>query len=221
MRTMNHLKTLLLLATATTVLTACHKERLHGTGNIVTQERNLSPFQNVRIEGPVKARIHYGNTQEVIVRTDAVAVNELRTTVGNNTLVLDVDQHINYQHIDFEVDIHMPVIHSLVHEGVSNSSLSGFFGLDALVVQHDGVGDLNFSGSANVLHINHDGVGDLHAFGFVVDTCHVAHSGVGNIHVTVNDQLSGYLSGVGNLYYQGSPQVNITDTGVGQVYHID
>ena len=218
---MKTLKPFLHLALAAAVLPACTKDRLEGSGTIVTQDRGLPAFQNVLIQGPVKVNVMYGNSQLVRVRTDAVAVNEVITTVSNNTLVVDIDDDHHYQHISFEVDVTLPVLHRLTHLGVSHGHLSGFQGVDALEVVHQGVGDLTFHGSAGTLHITHDGVGDLHAFGFAVDTCHVAHSGVGRIEVNVQDQLTGSLSGVGSIYYQGSPQVSILDSGVGQVVQVN
>jgi len=218
--TMKTLKPFLHLALAAAVLPACTKDRLEGSGTIVTQDRGLSTFQNVLIQGPVKVNVMYGS-QLVRVRTDAVAVNEVITTVSNNTLVVDIDDDHHYQHISFEVDVTLPVLHRLTHLGVSHGHLSGFQGVDALEVVHQGMGDLTFHGSAGTMHITHDGVGDLHAFGFAVDTCHVAHSGVGRIEVNVQDQLTGSLSGVGSIYYQGSPQVSILDSGVGQVVQVN
>lgn len=218
---MNHLKTALFLTVTTLALYSCRRDEIHGSGNIIAQERSVSAFENVLIEGAIKANIRYGTTQQVTVRTDAVAIGKVRTSVSNNTLVLDLDDYHNFHHINFEVDVVMPVIHRLTHEGVSNSSLSGFYDLDALEVIHDGVGNLEFHGSAGYLSIVHDGVGDLRAFDFPVDTCQVGHSGVGNIEVMVSDRLEGSLSGVGNVYYKGTPQLNITRTGVGQVIHVD
>ena len=218
---MKTLKPFLHLALAAAVLPACTKDRLEGSGTIVTQDRGLSTFQNVLIQGPVKVNVMHGTGQLVRVRTDAVAVNEVITTVNNNTLVVDIDDGHDYEHITFEVDVTLPVLHRITHQGVSHSHLSGFQGVDALEVVHQGVGDLTFHGSAGTLHITHDGVGDLNAFGFAVDTCHVAHSGVGRIEVNVQDQLTGSLSGVGSIYYQGSPQVSILDSGVGQVVQVN
>ena len=218
---MKTLKPFLHLALAATILPACQKDKIEGSGTIVTQDRSVPTFQNVLIQGPVKVNVMHGTGQLVRVRTDAVAVNEVITTVSNNTLMVDIDDNHNYQHITFEVDVILPVLHRLTHLGVSHGQLSGFQGVDVLEVVHQGVGDLTFHGSAGTLHITHDGVGDLHAFGFAVDTCHVAHSGVGRIEVTVQDQLTGSLSGVGSIYYQGSPQVSILDSGVGQVVQVN
>ena len=126
---------------------------------IVTEERRIPTFQNIMVQGPVKVNVMHGTGQLVRVRTDAVAVNEVITTVNNNTLVVDIDDNHNYQHITFEVDVTLPVLHRLTHLGVSHGQLSGF----------QGVGDLTFHGSAGTLHITHDGVWDLHAFSFAVD----------------------------------------------------
>ncbi len=218
---MNRLKTYLLLTITAMTMFSCRRDEIHGSGNIITQDRSVPAFENVRIQGPIKANIHYGSTQHVSVRTDAIAISEVWTTVSNNTLVLDLDQTHNYHHINFEVDVYMPVIHRLTHEGVSNSSLSGSYAVDTLEVVHDGVGDLEFHGSAGHLSIAHDGVGKLKAFDFPADTVEVGLTGVGHIEVTAFDRLQGHLDGVGNIYYRGNPQVSITDTGVGSVIHVD
>jgi hypothetical protein len=218
---MRTLKTLSLFTLAATLLMSCKKDTIHGSGNIASQERSLGTFEHVRIEGPIKANISYGTVQRVTVRTDAVALNKVETRVANNTLILDLDDAHNYQHISFEVDVVMPMIQDLILEGTGDSRMSGFQGLDEFRLTHTGVGDLTLSGTVGALHVSLDGVGNVHAFGFAADTCHVDLSGVGNIELRVNDQLSGSLSGVGNIHYQGQPTLNVSDTGVGSVIHVE
>lgn len=218
---MKTLRISLLLTIVAIAFSSCSKEHLEGSGHIVTVDRNLSNFDKVLINSVVKTNISHGADFHVSVRTDAVAVSKVITYISNNTLIIDLDDNVNYQHITFEVDVEMPDISRLEHRGVSNARLVGFNDLDDLEVVHDGVGNLNLIGSAEQLHIDHDGVGDLNAFSFVSDTCATYLSGVGDINVTVLDHLQGHLSGVGNIHFQGSPSLEVVDTGVGNVIHID
>ena len=218
---MNTLKTVILCTLSAILLFSCKKDEIHGTGQTGSQERSLGAFENVTIQGPVKVNVRYGSEQHVTVRTDVVALNKVETRVSNNTLVIDLDESHNYQHISFEVEVEMPGISTLSHEGVGNWSLSGFQDLQELHIVHNGVGDLRLSGSASQLNINKDGVGRIQAFAFTADSCYVGHSGVGDMELMVTDHLSGYLSGVGNIYYRGQPSMSISDTGVGNIIHVD
>lgn len=218
---MKTLRSISIILLAASVLASCKKDELNGSGQIVSQERNLPEFENVIIKSVVETNISYGTEFSVTVRTDAVAVNRVHTHVNNNTLSIDLDENINYQRIDFEVDVVMPFIDMVENRGVSNSSLQGFFNMDEIRILHDGVGDFTVSGSASVLDLNHNGVGDLHANNFSADICHADHDGVGNMYLSVNDELDGSLSGVGNIYYQGNPVVNVVNTGVGNVIHVN
>ncbi|MCB0769971.1 MAG: DUF2807 domain-containing protein [Flavobacteriales bacterium] len=219
--TMKTLKTSLFILLTTTLLFSCKKDEIRGSGTVVSQERALSGFENVMIQGAVRTNVSYGSDFHVTVRTDATAISRVETRVADNTLIVDLDERYNYQHITFTVDVVMPVIHELTHEGVGNSSLSGFNALDDLRVVHNGVGDLHLSGSATELEIEHDGVGKVKAFEFATERCSVGQSGVGNIEVRVSDVLEGHLHGVGNIHYRGQPAVSIHDSGVGNVIHVD
>jgi len=88
---MNRLKTALLLTVTTLALFSCRRDEIHGSGHIITQDRSVPAFENVLIQGIIKANTRYGTSQHVTVRTDAVAIANVHTTVSNNTLVLDLD----------------------------------------------------------------------------------------------------------------------------------
>jgi len=220
-RTMQRTNTFLFLSFTTLLFTACRKEDIRSTGVISTEVRSVPTFTDVRIEGPINAEIRYGLTQEVMVRTDVSALSKMRTTVSNNTLILSLDQANYGNGLRFEATVYMPTIGRLTQNGVSDTRLSGFFGLQTLEVISNGVGDLDLHGSADRLLITQHGVGRLDAQGMNVDTCQVGLSGVGSVEVRVNELLHGYLSGVGSIYYHGTPQVNINDTGVGNVIRVD
>lgn len=211
----------LLLATAAFFLTACHKDEIRRSGHIVTEARNVPVFNEVRIEGPIDARIRYGAVPQVTVRTDVNAIRHLRTTVNGGTLVLSLDPG-NYHHgLRFEATVDMPVISRLTQNGVARVDVSGFHGLERMEVISSGVGDLTMDGSTERLVITHHGVGNLNASAMTADTCQVGLSGVGNVEVRVQHLLFGYLSGVGNIYYHGTPVVDVSDSGVGNVIRVE
>lgn len=214
---MKTFQSLLALCLSAAMLSSCINNRVEGTGNIVSENRDLSGFDNVQISNVITTNVSYGEEFSVVVNADEVAISNVLTKVSGNTLMIDLEKNQNYENIRLQVDITMPSILHIHHDGVSNSSLSGFRDLDILEVTHQGVGNLNLEGSANKLFVNHSGVGKLKAFGFSAKSCDIDFSGVGNMELTVTEMLEGELSGVGNISYKGHPEVKIKDDGVGNV----
>ena len=213
--------TILFLAFAASVFTACSKDDIRSSGHVVTEARSVPAFHAVRIEGPIDAKIRYGASQMVTVRTDVNAIAYLRTSVSGNTLVLSLDQANYHDGLRFEATVDMPTISQLTQNGVAKVDLAGFHDLQRLEVTSNGVGDLTMHGSTDRLIITQHGVGQLNASAMSADTCQVGLSGVGNLELKVNHRLFGHLSGVGNIYYHGNPVVEVTDTGVGNVIRVD
>lgn len=214
---MRNYHALLTLFFSATLLCSCLNNRVEGTGNIVSENRDLSGFENVQISNVITTNVRYGEEFSVVVNADEVAISNVLTKVSGNTLMIDLEKNQNYENIRLQVDITMPTIFHIQHAGVSNSNLSGFHGLDVLEVTHQGVGNLSLEGSANKLYVIHSGVGKMNAFGFSAKNCDIDFSGVGSMELTVTEMLEGELSGVGNLSYKGHPSINIDDSGVGNV----
>lgn len=212
---------ILFLATVALFLTACKKDDVRSSGHIITEARSVPTFNEIRIEGPIDAKIRYGAAQLVTVRTDVNAIGHLRTSVSGSTLVLSLDQANYHDGLRFEATVDMPTISRLTQNGVANVNLSGFHDLERMEVISNGVGDLTMHGSTDRLIITQHGVGRLNASAMSADTCQVGLSGVGSLEVKVNHRLFGYLSGVGNIYYHGTPVVEVSDSGVGNVIRVD
>lgn len=218
---MEQSRILFLLASSVLLFTACRKDEIRGNGITTTEIRPVPVFTMVRIEGPIRADIRYSPVQQVAVRTDQNVQRMVRANVSDNTLTLSLAQANYDDDFKFEVTVDMPTIHRLTQNGVSDVRLSSFFGLSALEVISNGVGDIALYGSTGRLSVTQHGVGRVNAQGMSADTCQVGLSGVGSMEVRVNDLLHGYLSGVGNIRYHGTPLVDITDTGVGNVIRVD
>jgi|GEM_PF-1273122 len=218
---MNPLKKILLLSTAALLFASCEKDKNCGSGVTTTEERDVAPFDQVVVQGRVAANIQYGPAQHVSVRTDAVAQPRVHAIVQNSTLYLTVDDSPNFQQINFDVNVEVPVLHRLTHSGISLVQFYGAQGPGILEVVHDGVGELDLNGSAVQLVLTHTGVGQVKARDMSADTCQVVQTGVGNIELQISGLLQGTLSGVGNIYYHGSPAMNVVDTGVGNVIHLN
>jgi hypothetical protein len=63
--------------------------RIEGSGNVITEDRDVSDFDRVTLAGFGKVTIEQGNEESLTVRTDDNIMPYIRTEVKGDTLVLD------------------------------------------------------------------------------------------------------------------------------------
>ncbi len=64
---------------------------IEGSGNIITEERNVSGFDRVTLSGFGEVSVQQGEAVSLTVSTDDNIMPHVRTEVRNNTLILDFD----------------------------------------------------------------------------------------------------------------------------------
>ena len=193
-----------------------NRVRITGSGNIITESRTVDSYSQIEIRSVIDATIAFGSTPGLSVSADDNIIDLVSTEVAGNKLIISLPEG-DYEDISVNVSLVNPNLRTLTSSGVNNITVSGFENLDQLDVIMTGVGNIEMSGSSDVLNINSSGSMNFSGFEFVTNTCDINLSGVGNIEITVNELLTGSLTGVGNILYRGSPQVNISVTGVGNV----
>ena len=173
-----------------------------GNGRIISQERTVSGFNKVKMEGVGDVTIHpgvqyHGQDYAAIVTTDSNIQDVVTVSVDGSTLFINTKRHINFIPTKLSVDIYTPELHS---------------------VSLKGVGDIEVgSGSTANLKLSLSGVGDIKAQKYEAQNVEVQFSGTGDVKTWATTTLTGKLSGVGNILYRGSPTINVEKTGIGQV----
>ncbi|MFN3968727.1 head GIN domain-containing protein [Flavobacterium sp.] len=92
-----------------------------GSGNVITEKRNLANFDKVTVSQGLECEIIYSDKLEVTVEADDNLINGINTTVQNGTLEIssEYDNYINV--VSKRIIVHMPKIVSL--ESTSGSTL--------------------------------------------------------------------------------------------------
>ena len=174
-------------------LTSCSE--IQGNGNIVSQERAVSGFHGLTINGLGNVNVHPGEDYKLEVTTDDNLQEFVLVEVKND--VLYIDTKTNFRPTKLIICVYLPDLQSINQNGVGNVKLS--------------------NGNASNLEISKSGVGNLDAQNYQVENVTINHSGVGNSTVWATNSLNGALSGVGNVRYKGNPTVNVSVSGVGKV----
>jgi len=187
-----------------------------GSGNIISQNRNVANFTQVDNATSINVVITEGSSQEVQVSADDNVINEINTTVENDVLKIDLSKG-NYTDVTITVSVTIPNLESLENTGSGNMTISGFEDLSNLSIDNEGSGSIMINGSGTVLLLKNSGSGSYEGFGFTVANCTVNNTGSGNCEINCTQTLSGSNSGSGSVFYKGSADIDINNTGSGQV----
>jgi hypothetical protein len=214
---------------------------VRGSGNIVTETREVEDFQSINVEYPVTVLITQGGAESVKVEADDNFLPGLRTQVKNSTLEIFYqktdDRRINptkpvivtitvkdLNKIDF------PSAGEIIIEGLETKNLdvaiSGAGKLElndihteSLSVRLSGAGSIAASGTTDDLEVNISGFGNFKAGDLHGKTANVVISGAGNATVWVDDELNAQISGAGSVNYYGTAKVTKQISGLGNVRH--
>jgi len=192
------------------------KDKIIGSNKIISEERDLSDFENIDISSIINVNVSYDEAQSVVVKANDNIINRVRTIVSGNTLLIDLKDG-SYDNISVEIDIKIPDVESIDNEGTGNVDLSGFENLDKIDFNSVGTGNITAQGSADDLSIELTGTGSFRGFEFLAKNVNAKLTGTGNIEVFCTEELDGSITGTGNIYYKGNPDIDVTITGIGKV----
>jgi len=213
---------------------------VRGSGDIETEERDVSGFHKVYLEGIGNLIITQGDEESLVIEADDNIIPLIKTDVFRHRLTIGFKRGYNFIPIA-KIKYHLTVI------DLDEISLSGAgdvdcddFNTDELEFDISGVGDIDFNINAERVESTSSGAGDITLSGKVdsqeIDIsgvgkydaeelesreCSISLSGAGSVTVNTNEELEISISGVGNVYYVGSPHVEQDISGLGRVKSID
>lgn len=213
---------------------------VRGSGDIETEERDVSGFDEVYLEGIGNLIITQGDEESLVIEADDNIISLIRTDVFRHRLTIGFKRGYNFIPIS-KIKYHLTVI------DLDEISLSGAgdvdcdnFSTDQLEFEIDGAGDIDFNINAERIKTTSSGAGDITLSGKVdsqeIDIsgvgkydaeelesreCSIGLSGAGSVTVNTSEELDISISGVGNVYYVGSPHVEQDISGLGRVKSID
>lgn len=213
---------------------------VRGSGDIETEERDVSDFHKVHLSGVGNLIITQGDEESLIIEADDNIIPLIKTDVFRHRLTIGFKRGYNFIPIA-KIKYHLTVI------DLDEISLSGAgdidcddFNTDRLEFDISGVGDIDFNINAERVESTSSGAGDITLSGKVdsqeIDIsgvgkydaeelesreCSISLSGAGSATVNVSEELDVSISGVGNVNYTGSPHVEQDISGLGRVKSID
>jgi len=227
------------LAVIVLIITGCiiviNGKSVQGSGNIITQEREVSEFSKVHLKGSGKVFLTPGEKQSLEIKTDDNIMPLIETDVSGNKLTISHGNH-HLRPTSFEVYITLENLEGVRISGSGDIIGKGRFVTDTLVTEISGSGDMDLEVETGLLETKISGSGSIHLSGkaedytvsisgsgkinaFDVDAKHVSVkiSGSGDCRVSTSESLDAKISGSGDVYYRGRPQINAKISGSGSL----
>jgi hypothetical protein len=210
---------------------------IRGSGNVVTEERQVSGFDSVALSGVGRVIVTQGDEEALTIETDDNLMRYIETEVRNGTLELGLARNtipIPSQSIIFRVSV--VDLTGLDSSGAGSFEIgkvdtdrlkvtlsgAGDVGVDSLSatdleVTISGAGNVELTGQVEAQEIDLSGLGSYNAPDLESRAASVRISGAGNTVIWVLDTLDVTISGAGNVEYFGSPEVTRDVSGAGRV----
>ena len=230
--------TLILLILGLVLLSACGLRAIRGSGDVVTEDRDVSGFDSLEFAGFGRLIVTQGNEESLSIEVDDNLLRYIDTDVVGDTLKIEFDDNIVLRPTDNSIIFNLSVI-DLVSIDISGAgsfeigelvsdeldvSMSGAGQIDIdsieateLKVVLNGAGHIDISGTVMRQDITISGLGDFNAIDLETEETTVNISGAGDVDLWVNAELDITISGAGSVSYYGDPDVSQSVSGLGSI----
>jgi hypothetical protein len=212
--------------------------RVHGSGNIVEEGREVSGFTGVALAGIGGLTIEVGERESLRIEAEDNLMQYFETEVRNGVLEIGVQDGVNLnprrpvrfyltvKELDTIVlsgsgDIKAPDLEaerfSVTISGSGEVEM-GDLSADMLNVTISGSGNLDiFGGQIEEQDITISGSGEYQAGDLSSESVEITISGSGNATVWATDSLDVRISGSGSVNYYGNPRTTFSASGSGKL----
>lgn len=237
----------LIIITLTFVLLSCSKEKscdcLNSTGDIVTEERSVMPFNQIKIEDKINLFLKQDTFYSIKVEAGENLLSEIITEVNDSILEIRNDNKCNWVR-SFKPEINVyatftDIWHLMYYKCSGNVIMQDTVNVDFFQLDDfDGTGSLNFLLHTKTSWLNiHTGPADLNVKGvsdlnylyvcgngpsdlrdFKTNLAYITCKSTADNYVWVRDEMEVWIDYIGNVYYTGNPdKIKYNYTGSGRL----
>lgn len=224
-----------LVMLATTAQAGWFDRGVKGSGDMVTESREVGEFDRIETSGSWDVEVVVGDQRSLKLTFDDNIIELIRTEVDDGTLEIYCEESFSTRR-NCKVEIMTPSLTEISSRGSGDISVerieadrfdfdlsgSGDFDLNGhcreMMIHLAGSGDGTLSGEADVVDIRVSGSGDIDAVELKAKEAFVRVSGSGDVDVSCSELFDGRVSGSGDIAYYGKPSdVNTSVSGSGGI----
>lgn len=177
--------------------------KVKGSGNVITQKRDLSGFKGVDFGGVFNVEINVSEEYAVEVEADDNLLQYITTRVDGDTLKIGTEERISTKN-RIKVRISAPNIELIDASGASRATVNNLKN-EKLVIDTGGASRVTVSGNTGALVIDMGGASYVDASGLTASKVVVDGGGASRAKVNASESLSVDLGGASRVSYTGSP----------------
>jgi hypothetical protein len=218
-------------------------KRVHGNGNIRTEDRQVSDFKNVEVGGAAKVLVSQGDHPSVKIETDENLLPYIEVHQSGDKIYIQEKKGFNLKPTNgLHIYVTAPVYRSIDASGacdiigqnkITNPEslemhVSGAgdirMDIDApqLSAEVTGSGSIYLKGQTKDVTLDLTGAGHAHCYDLLSENTKVEISGAGSAEVYASVKLDAQVSGAGDVKYKGNASdVNQHVSGAGSVKKAD
>lgn len=213
-----------------------------GSGNVVTEMRDVSDFHAIDISYPAQVLVKQGSKESLEIEAEDNLLPGLKTQVKDGVLNIfyksENGKHVNptktvkitivvkdLTSVDFTSAGDLTIDNLKTNaldvslSGAGNLKLNKIL-VKTLGVDLSGAGSMSATGTADDLDLSISGFGDFKGADLHSKEARVDISGAGSAIVWVDNSLDAQISGAGSVSYYGSASVTKEISGVGGINHL-
>ncbi|MEO7801250.1 MAG: head GIN domain-containing protein [Ginsengibacter sp.] len=219
-------------------LTVCSCNVETGSGNIISENRQVGSFEGVQASGSIDVNVQSGPEDQVVIEADDNILKYIITEVDNGVLEIHYKSNTNFRNTHITAHVIGKDLNRLYVSGSGNIKVTNIIkNDDRIQVKVSGSGDISAildvpkveaesSGSGNItlrgkcknFEADMSGSGDLKSSELLAENADVSIAGSGTASVHCSVKLKARASGSGSIYYSGNPQdQQINKSGSGSV----
>lgn len=200
-------------------------ETIYGSGNVVTEERDIGEFTGLKVSSGIDVVIRQGKEISLELEADDNLHEVIITEVDGNTLkiytrknirksrskkVFLVYKDLNTIRISSAGDV---TGENTLKTGTLNIDLSSAGDLnlevqaEKIICEISSSGDARLSGNTEDLVASLSSAGDLHAYELITKNAEVSCSSAGDARVYATEEFNLRSSSAGSIYYKGDGRV--------------
>lgn len=189
---------------------------VRGSGNVVTEKRDLSGFKAVEVGGIFKVEVTARKDFAVEVEADDNLQSIIKTEVVEGVLKIEADKRIK-SHGPIVIRVSAPDIESIEASGASNVSVANLKN-SSLSIDSSGASKVLVEGETAKLTVYVSGASNVNADGLKAVDANIDASGASRVSAFATCDLTSDASGASRIVYSGSPKsVSNRATGAGSV----
>ena len=195
---------------------SCIRPGVEGSGNVITESREVSDFNEIVLGGTGRVVVDVTGTESLTIEAEDNIMPFLETRVSNGRLRLETNRSISPT---------VEIVYTITAETLDGLVISGSGVVEAEAVDSadfrvdiSGSGDVVVEGTlSGLLSVSISGSGEFDGESLTAPEGQVDVSGSGNAVVNITDDLDVSVSGSGEVQYLGEPNVDSSVSGSGTI----